>query len=75
MALPLRIRQRTVERRSNINMEQRPVQALHNRNPARSHPSDIALSRPIRLGQLELLVQRPSIAGLRTLMRRLDVVV
>ena len=57
MALPLRVSQRAVERRSNVNVEQRPVKTLNNRDPASSHARDVTLSTTIRLAQLELLVQ------------------
>ena len=57
MALSLRIGQCAVERRSNIDVEQRPIETLHNCDPARSHACSIALSTTIRLGKLKLLVE------------------
>lgn len=56
MTLPLRISQRTIQRRRNIHMKKRPIQPLNN-----SLPLGLPLLRraPIRLTILQLLIQTP----------------
>ncbi len=74
MTLPQRIRQRTINRRRNINMKKRPIKPLHNRDPIRTLTLNIPLRTSIRLTFLKLFIQTPLIARLRLRKRSFDII-